>query len=411
MQEKVKAAAPPTRSTATSSVPPPVVRPAANIDLFGDDPAPAPAPVPQRATTATPTAQQPPPPPPKAEPPRQAKPADSLLGFDFFGAAAANPPSRPMSAASTSNGPSRPDLKQSILSLYSKPSTPAPSAVPSAGPASPASQAPSSNFASLDDAFSGLNFGGGPPVQTNKPNAFSNLASPPPQQRSVANPPASTPRSSLLSGGSFFDSKSVPKPSQPTTAISRPAFTSATSGFSDFASAASPGWGAPAPAQTSSTNGIGDLFDFSAPEPPKPAPQPTEKLSNHMDSPFNISAPAKPSAPPPQTSTTNASNTFTSMSMDPWGSGNAWASTPAAQAQPKTLIAPAPPKAQPTISTSDGWGDFSSSTTPATAQVTADEDFGGWESSTAATPSVTQTSTYTPAAYGGSTGAFDNPWE
>lgn len=417
VQEQPKAAPPPRTTMVSGQVaPPPASRPTANIDLFGDDPPAmnASTPAPPRAASAAPATSRPPP-PPKAEPaPPKPKPADSLLGFDFFGTTQA-PPARPQSAAANVSGaPSRPDLKQSILSLYSKPA-PVAASQPSPNPTSPASQQ-SSNFGSMNDAFSGLNFGGS--AQVAKPAVFSNLASPPmpqQQQRSVANAALNTQQNSVLSGGSFFDTKPAPKPAQTTTATSRPAFTSATSGFGDFASAVSPGWGAPAaPAQTSSTNGMNDLFDFSAPAAPKAASVQQTSSASHMDSPFNISTATKP-AQPVQSAVSNRSNVSSSISIDPWGgSSNAWASpaptTTAARAPAATQVTA--PRAQPSVpAASDGWGDFASST--GTAQVTADEDFGGWESSTApapvsapmAAPAATQTGTFTSAA------AFDNPWE
>jgi len=266
----------------------------------------------------------------------------------------------------------------------------------------------------MNDAFSGLNFGGGPPIA--KPAVFSNLASPPlrqqQQQQRLAPSAAMNPQqSSALSGGGFFDTKPVPKPAQTTTATSRPAYASASSGFGDFASAASPSWGAPAPAQTSSTNGMNDLFDFSAPAPSKAAPVAQNSSVSHRDSPFNISASSKP-AQPAQTTVNNGSNMSGTVSMDPWaGASNAWASPATTTTAQTSVPAQAPaPRAQPTIpAASDGWADFSSST--GTAQITADEDFGGWESSTAPppvtapAPAPTQSGTFTSAA------AFDNPWE
>ena len=78
---------------------------------------------PPRPSTTEPTPRAP---PRQAPPPQQKthKPADSLLGLDFFGSTQPAAGSRPSSTASTPAAPtgmSRPDLKQSILSLYSKP--------------------------------------------------------------------------------------------------------------------------------------------------------------------------------------------------------------------------------------------------------------------------------------------------
>jgi len=123
----------------------------------------------------------------------------------------------------------------------------------------------------------------------------------------------------------------------------------------------------------------------------------------------------------------------TSAISDPWGSSNnAWASpTPQKPVISQTSL---PHRRQPSLASanltspvaaSDGWGDFASSTAPA-GQVTADEDFGGWESSAAAAPAPkpvqaqAQGHTFStvhaapkPAGGfgGGNEGLFDNVWE
>lgn len=427
VQEQVKAAAvvaPPRTTATTSHPPPPVSRPAPPVDLFGDDP---PVSAPQRPVTTVPVSNKPVP-PPKAEPvqARQAKPADSLLGFDFFGSTQSNPPPRPQSAAAgpTSSGPSRPDLKQSILSLYAKAAPAAVAPPPQANATSPSTQS-NSGFGGMNDAFTGLNFGGAPTVQGTSSSGFSSLASPPPQQRPVASSTTSAPRRpSALSGGSFFDSKPAPKPAQTTTATSKSTYPSTTSGFGDFTNSATASWGAPAPAQTSSTNGMNDLFDFSGPAQSQPAPAAPAQSTTHFDSPFNLSASSKPAQPAQPLQQSIATS-------DPWGSSNnAWASpTPQKPISTQTSL---PHRRQPSlagasltspVAASDGWGDFASSTAPA-GQVTADEDFGGWESSTAITsapaPAQPQGNAFgavhaapKPAGGfgGGNEGLFDNVWE
>ena len=96
-------------SASQASAGPSQVRRAQQPDLFGE------ASPPPRASTAGPGPRI----QAKAEPapPKHTKPADSLLGLDFFGNDAP-PPNRPSSAAATPGVQSRPDLKQSILSLY-----------------------------------------------------------------------------------------------------------------------------------------------------------------------------------------------------------------------------------------------------------------------------------------------------
>jgi stromal membrane-associated protein len=167
------------------------VRRAQQPDLFGDD-AGSPPP---RASTAAPVASRP---PPKAEPapPKQTKPADSLLGLDFFGTEAP-PPNRPSSAAATSGAQSRPDLKQSILSLYASAPKPQPQQRQSShvssgsfgGMQSPMQQSPppqQTQFGGMNDAFSNLSFSGqkSPTMQAQpKQSAFSGLGNIPPNGR------------------------------------------------------------------------------------------------------------------------------------------------------------------------------------------------------------------------------------
>ena len=174
---------------------------------------------------------------------------------------------------------------------------------------------------------------------------------------------------------------------------------------------------------------MGDLFDFSGPTQSQPARTAAPQTTTHFDSPFNLSASSKP----PQPAQSSQQSMSSSAISDPWGSSNnAWAS-PTPQ-KPVTSQASLPHRRQPSlagaslaspVAASDGWSDFASSTAPV-GQVTADEDFGGWESSAASTsaPAPVQAQAQgnafstvhaapKPAGGfgGGNEGLFDNVWE
>ncbi|KAL3421789.1 hypothetical protein PVAG01_05945 [Phlyctema vagabunda] len=400
------------RSTSQRAAPsgPSQVRRAPQQDLFGDDSVPVP-----RPSTTTPVSR----PAPKAEaaPPKQSKPADSLLGLDFFGTEAPAP-SRPASAAPTPGAQSRPDLKQSILSLYASAPRPQPQQQPShvssgsfGGMQSPTlTQQPQaqshSAFGGMNDAFSGLSFGGptSPPAQS-KPSAFSGLGNLGSNRSSqVSSPP--------LAGGGFFDTKpaqkSAPAPPQPSRAFS------SSSGFGDFDSAP----GISPMASNTASSGLNDLFDFSTPAPQPAAPKQTiASPTIQQSSVFNLSTPQAP--PQPKAQPVAASTSGWGSSTDAWGSSDAW-STPAEKSPNNKPLPPVQ------ASSGDfGWGStggsFSNqsivpggaggfSTTGAAPKVSADEDFGGWSSAAPVTPAASNPAK--PAAgFGGSDDLFSNVWE
>lgn len=381
-------------------------------DLFADEAAPTP-----RSNTAGPVPSRP---PPKAEPapPKATKPADSLLGLDFFGEAAP-PPNRPASAAATPGTQSRPDLKQSILSLYaSRPAAPQQpthsssgsfGGMQSASPPMPQQSPRQSSFGGMNDAFGGLSFSNNPspPVQAQpKANAFSSLGNIS-NSRSIPSQVASPP--TTLSGGSFFDSKPASKPAQAPPPPSR-GFSSS-SGFGAFDSA--PGI-SPAPiSNTNTSSGLGDLFDFST---PAPQAQPTPKVASpptQSSSVFNLSQPApapKSQAPPAMSGWGNT---------DAWGSNDAWSTAKTSPPVTKSSV--------PQSSTGDfGWGSGGSlanqSIVPgggggfathsqAAPKVSADEDFGGWSSAAPVAP-VSGTAPAKPASgFAASEDLFSNVWE
>ncbi|KAK4201072.1 hypothetical protein QBC40DRAFT_63333 [Triangularia verruculosa] len=379
-------------------------------DLIGGDLASVPPP---RASTAGPTASKV---PPKADPapPKATNTKDSLLGLDFLGSEAAAPP-RPASTTGTpsAGGQSRPDLKQSILSLYAtapRPQSQAPQQQAShassgsfSGLGSPTgmSQAQGS-FGGLNDAFSNLSFGSSASPKPAQVDAFSSLGS-----FSSSRPAAQANNSSSafsgLSGGSFFDSKPATSSHQSKSSIG---------GLSGWGSVSSPST-APKPTAAPASAALGDLFDFSSPAPSQPAPAPKPVMSSPpmttSSSVFNLSQP-KP-APAPAPAPAASSNTLGSFGgsafsgADVWG-GNAWASEEPAK--------PEAPKATTTTSNDFGWGSFSSQPIVPSAsggfapapKVAADEEFGGWTSGT------TSTSTSKPAAgLGGDSDLFNNVWQ
>ena len=363
--------------------PPPQAKPAPVIDLFGD-----PTPAPPRSSTGPPAATRAPPPKAEAAPPKQTKAGDSLLGLDFL-SSSSTPPARPSSTgpAGASAAPSRPDLKQSILSLYA--STPKPAAQPQpqqhvrqesfGGLASPQSQTSptQSAFGGMNDAFSSLSFNAAPAP---KPSPFSGL-----DAFSSTKSPASTSSNMFGGGGNFFDSKPKSPPVQNRT-------TSPSSGLGNFSSFNTPA--SSKPAASSSMGGMGDLLDLSMPSAPAPAPQQTFSpvaSPPPASSAFNLSQPAAPAAPRPSQPAVNYGN------MDVWGSNDAWSSSaPSQPAVPAATTSHVPAK-------SPGWG--------------GDDDFGGWSSAapmttTTTTTTSTTTSTTKPAGgFGGNDDLFSNVWE
>ncbi|KAK4147466.1 uncharacterized protein C8A04DRAFT_34170 [Dichotomopilus funicola] len=385
---------------------------APQADLIGGDPVAAPAPAPLRASNTGPTAMQVPAKSGPA-PPKSTSTKDSLLGLDFMGAPAAAPP-RPASTTGTpSSGQSRPDLKQSILSLYA--TAPRPQPQPAAqhtshgssgslsGLSSPTgmSQVQSSG-AGLNDAFSNLSFGNAPSPKPAPVDVFSSLGSfgsPRPTQQSSNN------AFSGLSGGGFFDSKPAP-PKQ------------SSGGSSGWGSSASPPASAK-PAAAPPSSALGDLFDFSTTSPPAPAPQPALASTTNTTSPsvFNLTASQSKASSPP-TATTGASGPLGGGSSwggaDVWG-GNAWA-TPSAEAPKPVLETPKP--AAPSGGDM-GWAALANQPIVPGAsggfapQVAADEEFGGWTSSTtpAGNKSGGNNASKPGGGFGGGDDLFSNVWQ
>lgn len=435
VQEKAKMARSASQRASTSQTIPPPSRPQQNIDLFGDD---EPISAPARPNTTGPVSRNP---PPKATPapPKQTKPGDSLLGLDFFGSSSMEPPARPAStsnaAPSTANVPSRPDLKQSILSLYAsapKPATPSQSSHSQqgsfAGLTSPGSQSTSpkaqqGNFGDFNDAFSSLSFGSPqqqqPPAQQ-KPAPFSNLSG----LTSPGHKPQSSTTSAFGSGGNFFNPPKPTPPTSPPVQSPRQAQRSTSNDFGDFTSFTSP---EPTPASNPPPSkpaapATGDLFDLSIPpsQPSQPTAPPQQSPQPQINSAFNLSSapttqPASQSQPQTQASPAPPAINYAGFSnMDAWGSSDAWSSPAPAD---NSASKPAQPSPQPTSASGAdfGWG-APSPPKPAAPEpkITADEDFGGWTSSVPDNSSSNAAPSQPPkpvGGFGGGDDLFSNVWE
>ncbi|KAL2203140.1 ArfGap-domain-containing protein [Sarocladium strictum] len=375
-------------------------------DLIGGD-----DPIPQRSSTAGPTPGKLP--PPKAEPaPPKATNKDSLLGLDFLGESTAPP--RPSSAASAgAPGPqSRPDLKQSILSLYAsapRPQVQQQQSNASAGsfggmgsPTAPTHQQQGS-FGGFNDAFSSLSMNSTTSPKPAAADPFASFGS----TTSSRSPPPPSNNSAFgnLGGGSFFDTK----PSQPPgrqTHQKQPS----NSGFGDFGGFSSqPAASTKSPPPTQSFSA--DLLSLDSAPPPQAmaSPPPPTMSPPASSSVFNLSSPppqpAQVSPPINPAPPAAASSSFATAGLggaDVWG-GNAWGS--ADTASTPSAPAPAPAQTSTTFASNDfgGWGapaapaaqTNSFASTPIVPgasggfspapKVQADEEFGGWSSSTGQT--------------------------
>ncbi|KAK0708349.1 putative GTPase activating protein for Arf-domain-containing protein [Lasiosphaeris hirsuta] len=395
-------------------------------DLIGADP------IPQRSSTAGPTATQV---PPKANPapPKATSTKDSLLGLDFLGAETAAPP-RPASTTGTpgAGNQSRPDLKQSILSLYATaPRTQQQSVshVPSgsmSGMPSPTGMTQTqSSFGGLD-AFSSLSFGGPAPAKSPQKDAFANLGS---FSSSRSNSQTSTAAFPSLGGGSFFDSKPAPSTHQPKRSIGSPL-----GGFSSFTSPAPTQAAAPRPQPAPASAALGDLFDFSSASPPRasaPARPAVASVSAAMPSSvFNLSAPQSKPAPAAASTASNPMGSLGSFGSNTLSGADVWGNAWSAPEAPKK--SPEVPKPAPTT-TNDfgGWGASSSSFAGASSssfasqpivpgasggfsvapKVAADEEFGGWTSSTVTPAAATGGASKPASGFGASEDLFSNVWQ
>ncbi|KAK3350127.1 hypothetical protein B0T25DRAFT_505519 [Lasiosphaeria hispida] len=386
-------------------------------DLIGADP------IPQRSSTAGPTATQV---PPKANPapPKATNTKDSLLGLDFLGTETTAPP-RPASTTGTpgAGSQSRPDLKQSILSLYATAPRPQQQSVSHAsshsrsGMPSPTSMAQTqTSFGGLD-AFSSLSFGGPAPAKSPPNDAFANLGS---FSSSRSTSQTSTPAFPSLGSGSFFDSKPAQSTHQPKQSIG------SSLGFSSFTSPAPTQAAASRPPPAPASAALGDLFDFSSASPPRasaPAKPAVAPASAAMPSSiFNLSAPQPkpaPAAAPTASNPMGSLGSFGSNTLsgaDVWGS-NAWSTPEAPKKSPEV------PKPAPTTTNDFGWGAPSSSfasqpIVPGASggfsvapKVAVDEEFGGWTSSTITPAAAPGGASKSASGFGASEDLFSNVWQ
>ncbi|KAJ5634527.1 hypothetical protein N7528_002369 [Penicillium herquei] len=346
VQEKAKIERSASQRAAPSQAP--VRRPQPSIDLFGDDISP-----PVRPSTTEPASRAPPKPSQPIQQPKAQKPGDSLLGLDFFGStqpAAANRPASTSSTPAAPSGMSRPDLKQSILSLYSKPQP------------APVQHERNNSFGDMAaPAWTKLPHYYSPPLPkpAEKPSPFANLTSFSTTKSTPAAPKVTSPSGSA--SGGFFDSMTSPTLSAPKQQ-SRNA--SISSNSQDF------GFGGPsfqpqappkpqAPAATMAAAGIMDPWGGNAWSTPDPAPA-------------HVPAPAAPAASMMKVPDTLTANDF-----------------------------------------GGGWGAPSAASKPAPA-VAEDEDFGGWTSAAPVSsgPTITSNNSTKPAGgFGGADDLFSNVWE
>lgn len=380
-------------------------------DLIGSD-----DPVPVRATSGPPVGRI----TPKAEPapPKTTGTKDSLLGLDFFGEASAPPRPASTPGVSSSGGQSRPDLKQSILSLYA--SAPKPQPPPQqyqqqqqqhgfGGPASPTmSHHSQGSMGGFSDAFGSLNLANAAAAPKPAPvDPFASLGSG--IRTSTVSQSNSSNAFGGLSGGSFFDAK----PAQPSHQ-SKPS--NASSGFGGFGAFSPPVAAAAPAAAPKASSAMADLFDFSTPavsQPTSPpAAQPSAPVSNSV---FNLSSPqSKPVAPAPAPASSSGATALGGASLsgaDVWG-GNEWSSGPSTAA-PLAQKSPSLPKP---ATNSLGWEAGSFANTPIVPgssggfnpapKVAADEEFGGWTSSTGPA-----TSGSTAKGFGADDDLFNNVWQ
>ncbi|CAF9904793.1 MAG: hypothetical protein GOMPHAMPRED_002950 [Gomphillus americanus] len=369
MKEKSQIQQSSSQRTANISQPAPPPKPQpASFDLIGGDELIPPA---RPSTTGPPAIVKPP-------PPKQQQPSQLLGGLDFLG----DPPERPSSASSMNNpgGLSRPDLKQSILSLYATAPKPQTTTLPShdrqASTGGSQSTTKPSAFGDLSDAFGGLNFSTAPGSSTknvqasppqSQPSLFPNLSGPSTNNKAMPVPPQFTkPPQAFnpppLAGGSFFDTgpKPPPKPAPPKQTAPPPLVvrkaSNASDGFGEFSSAFNPSAPNTAPITASSiaasTNG---LLGFS---PTADSVKPVD-ASQSTNSVFNLSAPKtgpasnynalmQTSAPPTKT-------TFKTLSSDPWAS-NEWNTNEPAVATPVTGLSVASPTLKSATGADFGWG-------------------------------------------------------
>ncbi|KAI9663590.1 MAG: hypothetical protein M1829_006049 [Trizodia sp. TS-e1964] len=397
-----------TRASGAPQSPPQITRQTQDLDILGGE---APSKLPSLNQELAPKNQAP--------PPKQAKPAESLLGLDFFGtsnsSSFASTPEKPQ----TDSNQSRPDLKQSILSLYASNPRQQPqqsqniySSNYGVSQPGPPRQQQSSSFAGMDDAFGGLGLGANTAPQAQqqpiKPSPFENLSNFSAKRSTPAAPQLSP--STTISGAGFFNT--IPKsPNNQSSQTQRSLDTpKSASGLAFNAGTTS--------ANLASNKNFGDMFDFASNSPPPAVSQkPISPAIPPSDSPFNISKPLAPSQAKKTIHGFPLNGSPSLSSTDAWGSNNAWGSTQSSGGVNK------PPSSTPSTTNAFGWGSgktvagisagsggistFGAISSP--PKVSSDEDFGGWSS---ASPIKSPTNNK-PSGTGGLGGEdlFSNVWQ
>ncbi|KHN99133.1 stromal membrane-associated protein [Metarhizium album ARSEF 1941] len=359
---------------------------------------------------------------PKAEPaaPKTTNTRDSLLGLDFLGGSTAPPRPASTPGAASHGAQSRPDLKQSILSLYASAPKPQPQQQAFGG----MGHQPQTSIGGFNDAFGGLNLSSTASPKRAAADPFASLGSASTSNRATSQTSNTSSAFGGLSGGGFFD----PKPVQPAVSHQHKPSNSGFGGFTSISTPPTQTATAPAPGPSqSSSSAMGDLFDLSAPtSQSSPPPPQASSASATANSAFALSSPQiKPAAPAP-TATSSAFGSAAMSAADVWGSSewttpaSAAATGPTAQALPSPQQAKAPAPV-PVAAADFGWGNPSSSfantaIVPGSGggfnpapKVTADEEFGGWASSTG--PSDTGKPAAPKSGFGGDDDLFSNVWQ
>ncbi|KHJ31161.1 putative stromal membrane-associated protein [Erysiphe necator] len=369
----------------------------------------------------------------EAAPPKQTKPMDSLLGLDFFGTGTA-PPARLTNSIPISGAQSRPDLKQSILSLYASTSRPQQQTVQSPqnifGPMQSPLKSPADNasLGSLSDAFSSLKFPtqksssaiGTTQIQPESPasNKSSNALNTKTITSQTISEKASNDYSKQIS-----ETKNMQSPVQSSRGLS------ISNGIDTFNKAIGPLHNE----ATDSSSRFGDMFNFATPistsQDMGPAPISSAiSPASQKNSVFNLTTVNSPLS---KSKISPVSNNLFSNS-DAWGSNDAWAS--ATDSSSKTKIPASPARFEEprwgsssgNMATNLGTNSFVGSevnnkiygsyNTPPVVSV--DEEFGGWGSATTApvtqpvaTTVTTSVASHKPAAgFAGNDDLFSNVW-
>ncbi|ODA82326.1 hypothetical protein RJ55_00833 [Drechmeria coniospora] len=362
--------------------------------------------------------------PPKAEAaaPKTTNPKDSLLGLDLLGGVSAPPRPSSTPGGAFPTGQSRPDLKQSILSLYasvpkSQPHTQQvlPQQSSMGGLASPTlNQQPRGSVGGFNDAFGNLSMSGSSTLAA-APDPFASLGGHSSSSRST---PMTSSNSTFggLAGGGFFDSKPAPPPA---ASHQQKPSNSGLAGFSSFSSPPPSQQPAVPPKPGQPLSAMGDLFDLSAPVAQTSAPPPVNAVPS-TNSAFNLSShQQKPVAhPAAAAASSNVLSGGGISGMDAWGA-NEWGSPETSNAT--TAKNPEPTK-RTSASDSMGWGSGGSfASTPivpgsgggfnAAPKVSADEEFGGWAAGSAPSNTGNPPAAKGSAGFGGDEDLFSNVWQ